>query len=56
MPFRFDSKYWRERARQIRAQADSMADSEARRIMLRVADDYEKLGARAAETKQPSQD
>ena len=56
MPFRFDPEYWRERARQIRAQAKNMADKEARRIMLRVAEDYEKLGETAAETKRLRQD
>ena len=56
MPFRFDPKYWCERAKQIRAQAESMADNEAKRIMLRVAEDYEKLGATAVEAKRPHQE
>jgi hypothetical protein len=36
-----DPKHWRERAEGARALADQMEDQDARRKMLRIADDYE---------------
>ena len=47
MPFRFNPNHWRERAAQMRALALETADAEAAAIMLKVADDYDKLADRA---------
>jgi hypothetical protein len=42
-----DSDHWRERAQQMRLVAHGIADAKARSIMLRIAQDYEKLAERA---------
>jgi hypothetical protein len=49
MPAAFidDPKHWRDRAAEMRVLADEMKQEEARRMMLKLADDYEKLGDRA---------
>jgi hypothetical protein len=44
-----DPKHWRERAEEARAHAEQLTDHEARRMMLEIAGDYEKLAKRAEE-------
>ena len=50
MPFRYDSKHWRERAEDMRRLAGDARSESARQMMLRIADDYDRL-ARGAETE-----
>jgi len=47
MPFRYDGRYWRERAEETRALAKHMKDPEARHIMARIAEDYDRLASRS---------
>ena len=49
MPYRSfnDPTHWRERAEEARAHAQQMTDPEAKRMMLTIAEDYEKLARRA---------
>ena len=42
-----DSKHWRDRAAEMRLLSDEIKDLEARRIMLKLANDYDKLADRA---------
>jgi hypothetical protein len=42
-----DVKHWRDRADQMLALSIMMNDAETRAIMVRLADDYEKLADRA---------
>ena len=44
-----DVKHWRDRATEMRALAEDMGDANATRLMLDLANDYEKLADRAAE-------
>ena len=44
-----DPKHGRDRAAEIRALADTMKDPETMVIMLRLADDYDRLADRAAQ-------
>ena len=44
-----DPKHWYERAAEMRVLADEVANVEARRMMNKLADEYDKLGDRAAE-------
>ena len=43
-----DYKHWRDRAAEMRALSDTMTDAETVALMLRLADDYDKLADRAA--------
>ena len=45
--FIHDPAHWRQRAEEARTIADQMNDAEAKRMMLKIADDYEKLAKRA---------
>jgi len=42
-----DPKHWRDRAAEMRALSEMMKDAETVAIMLRLADDYDKLADRA---------
>ena len=44
-----DPKHWRHRAKEARALAQQMGDPEAKRKMLKNADDYDRLAERAEE-------
>jgi hypothetical protein len=49
-----DSKLWRARADEIRALADRMQDPLAQDVMLRLADDYERLAQEVEKQNHPS--
>jgi hypothetical protein len=38
-----DPKHWRDRATEMRASADETKDADTRKIMLRLASDYDQL-------------
>jgi len=42
-----DSKHWRDRAAEMRVLSGEMKDFEAQTLMLRLANDYDKLADRA---------
>jgi hypothetical protein len=44
-----DAKHWRDRAAGLRALADRYLDKKAAAILLRRADDYDKIAERAAD-------
>jgi hypothetical protein len=47
-----DPEHWRQRAKEARALAEQMSDETAKKMMLEIADDYEKLAVRAAKRMQ----
>jgi hypothetical protein len=49
MPTSFihDPKHWRDRAEEARMLAEMIGDETSKQMMLRIADDYEKLAERA---------
>jgi hypothetical protein len=49
VPLLNDAKHWRERAEEARAVAESLKDPHARRMMLGIAQAYQKLAHRAEE-------
>ena len=42
-----DPEHWRQRAEESRVLAEQMSDETSKKMMLKIADDYEKLAARA---------
>jgi hypothetical protein len=44
-----DPKHWRQRAEEARVHAEQMKDPVAKRMMLQIVEDYEKLAKRAEE-------
>jgi len=46
-----DPKHWRDRAEEVRSLADQMSDPQTRRMLVSVADDYEKLAKRAEQRR-----
>jgi len=50
-----DPKHWRERAEEARVHAEQISDPESKRMMLKIAEDYEKLAKRAEERLNASQ-
>jgi len=46
-----DPKHWRQRAIEARALADGLSDEISRRMMLQIADDYDKLAERAEQRR-----
>jgi hypothetical protein len=44
-----DAQHWRDRAAEMRALSAEMKDFEARTLMLKLANDYDKLADRAEE-------
>jgi hypothetical protein len=51
MPSRYDPKYWRDRAEEMRRLASNANDEDAKQTMLRIADDYDELASRSAKTE-----
>jgi len=47
-----DPAYWRGRAEEARTHADQMSDETSRQIMLKIADDYERLAQHAEQRAQ----
>jgi len=47
-PYFKDPEYWRQRAEESGVLAEQMSDETSKKMMLKIADDYEKLAARAA--------
>jgi hypothetical protein len=43
-----DPKHWLQRAEEARAVAEGITDPESKRMMLKIAEDYEKLALRAS--------
>ena len=46
-----DAKHWRDRAVEMRVLSDEIKDPQAQRMMLKLANDYDKLADRAEDRK-----
>jgi hypothetical protein len=46
-----EPKHWLERAEEARSIADQLSDPESRRMMMRIAEDYERLANHARRRK-----
>ena len=46
-----DPEFWRSRAEEVRNIADSLKEADAKAIMKRIADDYERLAKHAEERR-----
>jgi len=44
-------EHWQERAEEARSIAEQLSDPESRRMMLRIAEDYERLATHASRRK-----
>jgi hypothetical protein len=51
-----DAQHWRDRAEEVRTQAEHMNNAQARMMMRGIAESYEKLARRAEERAQKSED
>ena len=51
MPTKLDAEYWRTLARETFATAQAMADPESKKVLLRIAEAYERLAERAQAPK-----
>jgi hypothetical protein len=52
---RSDPEYWRGRAEEARTLAEEMNSAETRRMMLEIADNYEKIAAIAEKTRKAAE-
>ena len=46
-----DPEFWRSRAEEVRAVAEDLIDADAKAIMNRIADDYERLAKHAQQRR-----
>jgi hypothetical protein len=46
-----NAEHWRDRAEEARTHAEQLTDPEAKRMMLSIAESYEKLAQRAEERR-----
>ena len=54
-PLMINNRYWRKRAERLRRIADETIDPDSRRVMLELADSYERLAQRADERAEEDQ-
>jgi hypothetical protein len=47
-PLFIDPEHWRQRAEKARVLAEQMSDETSKKMMLRIAEDYDNLAVRAA--------
>jgi hypothetical protein len=50
-----DAKHWRDRAEEARTVADGLRDPETKRLMMGIAENYERLALRAEVRKKGSE-
>ena len=48
-----DPEFWRSRAEEVRVIAEDLKDADAKTIMNRIADDYERLAKYAQQRRRP---